>query len=187
MHISKNVSIKSCHIFKKNKNGHFIFGFFWIRSVQNGSNSQIWWTDISNSWFLVVYKVSCQQDKNTGACNVWMHLQKGFHFIVKTCITYTLQFDHDFIMGQTSLWNTNLLTTLMVCSTVKTLKKIPLLGKGYSLPFLINTLWAFTKAWMKKPVNWKGPPLWNSFRVQTASLLLFLSYSNLLKPNKLFF
>ena len=24
----KNVSIKSCHIFKKNKNGHFIFGFF---------------------------------------------------------------------------------------------------------------------------------------------------------------
>ena len=46
----KNVSIKSCHIFKKNKNGHFIFGFFWIRSVQNGSNLQIWWTDISNSW-----------------------------------------------------------------------------------------------------------------------------------------
>ena len=26
MHISKNVSIESCHIFKKNKNGHFIFG-----------------------------------------------------------------------------------------------------------------------------------------------------------------
>ena len=26
--ISKNVSIKSCHISKKNKNGHFIFGFF---------------------------------------------------------------------------------------------------------------------------------------------------------------
>ena len=46
MHISKNVSIKSCHIFKKNKNGHFIFGFFWIRSVQNGSNLQIRWTDI---------------------------------------------------------------------------------------------------------------------------------------------
>ena len=64
MHISKNVSIKSCHIFKKNKNGHFIFGFFGIRSVQNGSNSQIRWTDISNSriqarraWFLVLYKI----------------------------------------------------------------------------------------------------------------------------------
>ena len=41
LHVSKNVSIKSCHIFKKNKNGHFIFGFFWIRSVQNGSNLQI--------------------------------------------------------------------------------------------------------------------------------------------------
>ena len=60
MHISKNVSIKSCHIFKKNKNGHFIFGFFWIRSIQNGSNSQSRWTDISNSriqarraWLLV--------------------------------------------------------------------------------------------------------------------------------------
>ena len=25
---SKNVTIKSCHIFKKNKNGHFIFDFF---------------------------------------------------------------------------------------------------------------------------------------------------------------
>ena len=25
----KNVSIKSCQIFKKNKNGHFIFGFFY--------------------------------------------------------------------------------------------------------------------------------------------------------------
>ena len=25
----KNVTIKSWHIFKKNKNGHFIFGFFW--------------------------------------------------------------------------------------------------------------------------------------------------------------
>ena len=28
MHISKNVSIKSCHILKKNKNGHFIFWLF---------------------------------------------------------------------------------------------------------------------------------------------------------------
>ena len=62
MQISKNVSIKSCHIFKKNKNGHFIFGFFWIRSVQNWSNLQIQWTDISNSriqarraWFLVLH------------------------------------------------------------------------------------------------------------------------------------
>ena len=26
--ISKNVSIQSCHIFKKNKNGHLIFDFF---------------------------------------------------------------------------------------------------------------------------------------------------------------
>jgi hypothetical protein len=59
LHISRNVNIKSCHISKKNKNGHFIFGFVWIRSVQNGSNWQIWWTDISNSriqarraWFL---------------------------------------------------------------------------------------------------------------------------------------
>ena len=26
---------------KNDKNGHFIFGFFWIRSVQNGSNLQI--------------------------------------------------------------------------------------------------------------------------------------------------
>ena len=25
LHISKNVSIQSCHIFKKNKNGRFIF------------------------------------------------------------------------------------------------------------------------------------------------------------------
>ena len=40
-HLSKNVIIKSCHIFKKNKNGHFVFGFFWIRSVQNGSSLQI--------------------------------------------------------------------------------------------------------------------------------------------------
>ena len=27
-HQSKNVTIKSCHIFKKNKNGHLIFDFF---------------------------------------------------------------------------------------------------------------------------------------------------------------
>ena len=27
-HHSKNVTIKSCHIFKKNKNGHLIFDFF---------------------------------------------------------------------------------------------------------------------------------------------------------------
>jgi hypothetical protein len=37
LHLSKNVSIQSCQIFKKNKNGRFIFDFFWIRSVQNGS------------------------------------------------------------------------------------------------------------------------------------------------------
>ena len=28
MHISKNVSIKCCHIFKKNENGHFILDFY---------------------------------------------------------------------------------------------------------------------------------------------------------------
>ena len=28
MQISKNVSKQSCHIFKKNKNGRFIFDFF---------------------------------------------------------------------------------------------------------------------------------------------------------------
>ena len=28
---------------------NIFFGFFWIRSVQNGSNLQIWWTDILNS------------------------------------------------------------------------------------------------------------------------------------------
>ena len=62
-HQSKNVSIKSCHIYKKIKNYHYIFGFFWIRWM-DGSNSQIRWTDISNSriqarraWFLVEYKV----------------------------------------------------------------------------------------------------------------------------------
>ena len=27
-HLYKNVTIKSCHIFKKNKNDHIIFGFF---------------------------------------------------------------------------------------------------------------------------------------------------------------
>ena len=48
-HRSKNVTIKSCHIFKKNKSGRYIFGFFWIRFVQNGSNSQIQQTDISIS------------------------------------------------------------------------------------------------------------------------------------------
>jgi hypothetical protein len=37
-HQSKNVTIKSCHIYRKDKNGCFFFDFFWIRSVQNGSN-----------------------------------------------------------------------------------------------------------------------------------------------------
>jgi hypothetical protein len=41
MHISKNVSIQSCHISKKNKNGRFIFDFFgicpkWIKLDQIG-------------------------------------------------------------------------------------------------------------------------------------------------------
>ena len=37
-HQSKNFTIKSSHIYKKDKNGCFILDFFWIRSVQNGSN-----------------------------------------------------------------------------------------------------------------------------------------------------
>ena len=35
---SKNVTTKHCHISRKDKNGSFVFDFFWIRSVQNGSN-----------------------------------------------------------------------------------------------------------------------------------------------------
>jgi hypothetical protein len=41
MHISKNVSIQSCHIFKKNKNYRFIFDFFGSdpsKMDQTGSN-----------------------------------------------------------------------------------------------------------------------------------------------------
>ena len=30
--------MKSCHIYRKDKNDCSIFDFFWIRSVQNGSN-----------------------------------------------------------------------------------------------------------------------------------------------------
>jgi len=37
-HRSKNVTIISCHIYRKDKNSCFVFDFFWIRSVQNGSN-----------------------------------------------------------------------------------------------------------------------------------------------------
>ena len=44
--------------------------YFWIRSVQNGSNLQIRWTDISNSriqaqraWFLVQNKTSTAEAK----------------------------------------------------------------------------------------------------------------------------
>ena len=37
-HQSKNVIIKSCHIYRKDRNDCFIFDFFWIRSVKNGSN-----------------------------------------------------------------------------------------------------------------------------------------------------
>ena len=33
----KNVTIKICHIYRKDKNGCF-FVCFWTRSVQNGSN-----------------------------------------------------------------------------------------------------------------------------------------------------
>ena len=36
--MTKNVTMKSCHIYRKDKNGCFVFDFFWIRSVQNGSN-----------------------------------------------------------------------------------------------------------------------------------------------------
>ena len=39
---SKNVTIKSCCIYRKDKNGCFVFVFFWIRSVQNGSNLIKW-------------------------------------------------------------------------------------------------------------------------------------------------
>ena len=37
-HQFKNVAIKGCHIYRKDNNGSFVFGFFMIRSVQNGSN-----------------------------------------------------------------------------------------------------------------------------------------------------
>ena len=37
-HQSKNVAVKSCHIYRKDKNARYIFDFFWIRSVQNGWN-----------------------------------------------------------------------------------------------------------------------------------------------------
>ena len=38
LHQPKNVTIKSCHIYIKDKNDCFIFDFFLIRSAQNGSN-----------------------------------------------------------------------------------------------------------------------------------------------------
>ena len=57
----KNVSIKSCHISKKNENGHFIFGFF---GSDPSKMDQTRWTDISNSriqarraWFVVIDKI----------------------------------------------------------------------------------------------------------------------------------
>ena len=37
-HQSRNVTIKSCHISRKDKNSCFVSDFFWIKSVQNGSN-----------------------------------------------------------------------------------------------------------------------------------------------------
>ena len=99
MHISENVSIKSCHIFKKNKNGHFIFGFFWIRSVQNGSNLQIRWTDISNSriqarmaWFLVIYKLTT----NVGSCVPLLSLCHCFLLLVLLYL---------FLFALNPLWN----------------------------------------------------------------------------------
>jgi hypothetical protein len=33
-----NFPMKRCHIYRKDKNDCFIFDFFWIRSVQNGSD-----------------------------------------------------------------------------------------------------------------------------------------------------
>ena len=96
MHISKNVTIKSCHIFKKNKNGHFIFGFFWIRSVQNGSNSQIRWTDISNSriqvrraWFLVRSNFRVLGIYNFGYCQQ-LHFSLQFKsYVYQLCLVAT--------------------------------------------------------------------------------------------------
>jgi hypothetical protein len=37
-HQSKNVAIKSCHIYHDGKNDHYFFWSDWIRTVQNGSN-----------------------------------------------------------------------------------------------------------------------------------------------------
>ena len=62
-HQSKNVPIKSCHIYRKAKNGCFIFDFFVIRSVQNGSN-------LLKLDFSLIKKVTiischiCRKDKN---------------------------------------------------------------------------------------------------------------------------
>ena len=69
----------------------------------------------------------------------------------------------------------NITATLIVHSTVKThnrKKKLPL---GYSLPFLIKMLWAFTTSLDEKNCQLKGT-IHNShsikFRVQSAYLLL---------------
>ena len=99
---------------------------------------------------LIVYKYlvnmtkhRCKKSRNAPSERVSLHCEN---------MHYTLQFDHDFIMGQRSLWNTNLLpNNKIVCSTVKTHKKIPLLGEGYSLSFLINMFYGH----LLKP-EWKN-------------------------------
>ena len=76
MHISKNVIIKSCHIFKKNKNCNFIFG----------SNSQIQWTDISTflvsdkslTWFWTVCKKS--------RFSLFLYASRFFKDLIRTVI-----------------------------------------------------------------------------------------------------
>ena len=51
-HQSKNVTIKICHIYRKDKNGSFVFDFF----VQNGSNLiKLDWTEQGNDCILKKY------------------------------------------------------------------------------------------------------------------------------------
>ena len=71
------------------------FGFFWIRSIQNGSNSQIQWTDISNSriqaqraWFLVSDKsltwfwTVCKKSR----FSLFLYASKFFKDLIRTVI-----------------------------------------------------------------------------------------------------
>ena len=54
LQISKNVSIKSCHIFKKNKNGRFIFDFF----GSDPSKMDQTWSNLIKLDFLANLKMS---------------------------------------------------------------------------------------------------------------------------------